>query len=57
VNCQPQQVIDRIVADLRPGAIILLHEGAAHGQNLTIIEAVLQAIQARGLQATLPHNP
>ncbi len=57
VNCQPQQVIDRIVADLRPGAIILLHEGAAHGHNLVIIDAVLQAIQARGLRAALPVDP
>ena len=54
VDCQPQVVIDRIVAQLRPGAIVLLHEGAAHGHNLAIIEAVLQALQARGLEAVLP---
>ncbi|WP_315386749.1 polysaccharide deacetylase family protein [uncultured Stenotrophomonas sp.] len=57
VDCEPQQVVDRVVADLRPGAIVLLHEGAAHGHNLAIIEAVLQAVQARGLQAVLPDAP
>lgn len=57
VDCQPQVVVDRIVARLRPGAIVLLHEGAAHGHNLGIIEAVLQAIQARGLSAALPLPP
>jgi peptidoglycan/xylan/chitin deacetylase (PgdA/CDA1 family) len=54
VNCQPQQVIDRIVPDLRAGSIVLLHEGAAHGHNLAIIAAVLEAAQARGLRAELP---
>jgi peptidoglycan/xylan/chitin deacetylase (PgdA/CDA1 family) len=54
VNCQPQQVVDRITATLRPGAIVLLHEGAAHGHNLAIIESILKAIQTRGLRAVLP---
>ena len=54
VQCQPQAVVQRISADLRPGAIVLLHEGAAHGHTLAIIEAVLQELQARGLSARLP---
>jgi peptidoglycan/xylan/chitin deacetylase (PgdA/CDA1 family) len=54
VDCQPAAVVERIVADLGPGAIVLLHEGAAHGHNLAIIEAVLQALQDRGLSAVLP---
>jgi len=47
-------VVERITRDLVPGSIVLLHEGAAHGHNLAIIEAVLQAVQARGLHAGLP---
>ncbi len=54
VNCTPESVLARIVPDLAPGAIVLLHEGAAHGHNLAIIEAVLQQLQARGLRARLP---
>ena len=54
VACQPQDVVRRSAADLRPGAIVLLHEGSAHGHNLAIIEGVLEQLQARGLQARLP---
>ena len=54
VACEPQDVVARIAAQLGPGAIVLLHEGAAHGHNLAIIEAVLQALQDRGLRAELP---
>lgn len=54
VDCDPQVVVQRIAADLQPGAIVLLHEGAAHGHNLAIIEAVLLQLLARGLQARLP---
>ena len=51
---QPAAVTQRIVRDLVPGAIVLLHEGAAHGHILAIVEAVLQQLQVRGLQARLP---
>ncbi|WP_294996756.1 polysaccharide deacetylase family protein [uncultured Stenotrophomonas sp.] len=54
IGCTAQGVLDRLLPDLRPGAIVLLHEGAAHGQNLQIIERVLQALEARGLRAELP---
>lgn len=54
VDCQPQKVIERISADLAPGAIVLLHEGAAHGHNLAILDAVLQQLRARGLRAQAP---
>lgn len=54
VGCTPQGVLARLLPDLRPGAIVLLHEGAAHGHNQVIIERVLQALQARGLKARLP---
>ncbi|MCY1461312.1 hypothetical protein D9M71_789570 [compost metagenome] len=56
VGCEPQVVVQRIARDLAPGAIVLLHEGAAHGHNLAIIEAVLQQLQAKGLQARLPQG-
>lgn len=57
VDCQPQQVIGRISPQLKPGAIVLLHEGAAHGHARVIIEAILEELQARGLQARIPVEP
>jgi peptidoglycan/xylan/chitin deacetylase (PgdA/CDA1 family) len=56
VGCTPEGVMARIAPDLQPGAIVLLHEGAGHGQNLAIIEAVLEQLQARGLRARLPQR-
>ncbi len=54
VDCTAAQALARLLPDLRPGAIVLLHEGAAHGQNPAIIEGVLCALAERGLQARLP---
>lgn len=54
VTCTPDQVLARIEPDLRPGAIVLLHEGAGHGHNLQILERLLGLLQARGLGAGLP---
>ncbi len=54
VGCEPTTSIARVVRDLAPGAIVLLHEGAAHGHNPTILRGVLEALDARGLQARLP---
>lgn len=46
--------VDRVVARLsrgiKPGAIILLHEGAAHGRSVFILRRVLEVIAARGLR-------
>lgn len=54
VDCTVQGVLQRLLPDLRPGAVVLLHEGAAHGHNLAIIEGVLQALQQRRLAARTP---
>ncbi|KAB7767893.1 polysaccharide deacetylase family protein [Xanthomonas maliensis] len=54
VRCDPHATVERIVRDLAPGAIVLLHEGAAHGHNLTILRGVLDALRARGLVARQP---
>ena len=48
------KVVARIVGKLQPGAIVLLHEGAAHGNNLPILEGVLLAMRERGYQSVLP---
>ncbi len=54
VRCEPDATVARIVRDLRPGAIVLLHEGAAHGHNLTILRGVLDAMRVRGLVGIVP---
>ena len=54
VNCQPQDVLARVLPALKPGAIVLLHEGARHGHNLAIIGGVLDALKANGLRARAP---
>lgn len=54
VDCDPDKVVARILRDLRPGAIVLLHEGAAHGHNPVILERVLQAVRQRGYMTVAP---
>ena len=56
VRGEPDKVVARIVGQLQPGAIVLLHEGAAHGHNLAIIEGVLEAMRERGYTASCPRT-
>jgi len=56
VRGETAKVVARICAQLQPGAIVLLHEGAPHGNNLAIVEGVLQALQQRGYSAILPED-
>jgi peptidoglycan/xylan/chitin deacetylase (PgdA/CDA1 family) len=56
VRGEPGKVVSRIVARLQPGAIVLLHEGAPHGNNLAIIEGVLEAMRERDYTAILPEH-
>ncbi|HLM53291.1 MAG TPA: polysaccharide deacetylase family protein, partial [Pseudoxanthomonas sp.] len=39
-----------------PGAIVLLHEGAPHGNNVAIAEGVLRAMRERGYASVLPDD-
>ena len=50
----PQTVVARIERGLSPGAIVLLHEGAAHGGNLATLAALLTRLDALGYRAVLP---
>jgi peptidoglycan/xylan/chitin deacetylase (PgdA/CDA1 family) len=54
VSGRPDQVARRVSAGLRPGAIVLLHEGAPHGHSVAILRRVLEAATARGLTTVLP---
>ena len=50
----PQAVARRIEKQLKPGAIVLLHEGAKHGRNVETIRVVLERLAARGYRAVVP---
>ncbi len=58
VIAQPAEVVERICRDLRPGAIILLHEGrtARDGTpvNVRALALLLAELTARGYRCTLP---
>ena len=54
VEADIDKVVSRIAADLAPGAIVLLHEGAAHGRNVAMVAGVLQRMRDAGLHAMLP---
>jgi hypothetical protein len=49
-------VLALIERQLQPGAIVLLHEGAAHGRNVETLGLVLQRLQALGYRSVLPEE-
>lgn len=53
-HCDPDAVLARLERGLRPGAIVLLHEGAPHGHNVAIIGRLLARLQALGYAAAVP---
>ena len=54
VNCRPDQALARIIRDIAPGAIVLLHEGAAHGHNVAILAQLLAWLDAEGYRTVVP---
>ena len=54
VAADPAAVVARIERDLRPGAIVLLHEGARHGRNVEVLALLLQRLDALGYRTVLP---
>lgn len=56
VKADPQDVVDRIERALAPGAIVLLHEGAAHGRNVETISLLLKRLDVLGYRTTLPEQ-
>lgn len=54
VQADPARSLARIERGLGPGAIVLLHEGAAHGRNVELLALLLQRLRERGYRAVLP---
>jgi len=57
VVADPEAVWQRLQKGLCPGAVLLLHEGAAHGQSVAILARVLQQLDAQGYRCVLPALP
>lgn len=53
-SADPARVWARIERGLRPGAIVLLHDGARHGASAAIVRHVLRELDARGYRSVLP---
>lgn len=54
VEADPQTVVARIERNLAPGAIVLLHEGAAHGRNVETLSLLLKRLETLGYRTMLP---
>lgn len=54
----PQRVVDRVMSRIRPGAIVLMHEGERLNPAVRVraIDLLLTASLARGLQCTRPRE-
>ncbi|HRO25805.1 MAG TPA: polysaccharide deacetylase family protein, partial [Luteimonas sp.] len=54
VDGDVSRVLAKLERGLAPGAIVLLHEGAAHGRNVEMVAKLLQRLDALGYRTTLP---
>lgn len=54
VAADPDAVVARIERGLHPGAIVLMHEGAAHGRNVEMMTLLLDRLAALGYRTVLP---
>jgi peptidoglycan/xylan/chitin deacetylase (PgdA/CDA1 family) len=56
VQADADRVVQAIERQLTPGAIVLLHEGAAHGCNLDAMALLLHRLDALGYRTLLPES-
>ena len=56
VSASPSAVVQRIERKLAPGAIVLMHEGAAHGRNVETIQLLLRQLDAQGYRCVVPSD-
>ena len=56
VKANDADVIARIEKALAPGAIILMHEGAPHGRNVSQLSQLLVRLEALGYSTVLPES-
>jgi peptidoglycan/xylan/chitin deacetylase (PgdA/CDA1 family) len=56
VVADPRKAVALVERQLRPGAIVLMHEGAPHGRNLEGMALLLQRLEALGYRTLLPEE-
>ena len=56
VEQDPVVVVTRLEGGLAPGAIVLLHEGAAHGRSVETLALWLRRMDERGYRSVLPED-
>jgi peptidoglycan/xylan/chitin deacetylase (PgdA/CDA1 family) len=56
VVADPRKVVAMVERHLRPGANVLMHEGAPHGRNLEGMALLLQRLDALGYGTLLPEE-
>jgi peptidoglycan-N-acetylglucosamine deacetylase len=54
VRSDPREILARILPHLRPGAIIVLHQGSGH--SLRVLEYVIDALKKRGYAFVIPED-
>jgi peptidoglycan/xylan/chitin deacetylase (PgdA/CDA1 family) len=54
VAADPARAVARMERQFVPGAIVLLHEGAGHGNNVAILARLLQRLDELGYRTVLP---
>ena len=58
ITHHPDKVVSRIMANLSPGAIILIHDGAVKGMEpgarARTLENLLVSLKAKGYETILP---
>ncbi|GAB3730407.1 polysaccharide deacetylase family protein [Luteimonas pelagia] len=54
VDGDPERSAARIIRDITPGAIVLLHEGARHGRNVEQLRVLLERLGPAGYRCVLP---
>lgn len=61
VSTDRDAIVSRLIAGMRPGAILLMHEGMRDPQGRSVIAdtlpRVLEALASRGLRTSLPTQP
>lgn len=55
-NPSPDVVLRRIMNDIRPGGIIMLHESGKSGSRVETIELLLERLSEKGYRCVIPQN-
>ncbi|HUF62679.1 MAG TPA: polysaccharide deacetylase family protein [Verrucomicrobiales bacterium] len=55
IPCDPERVVDRLTRRMRPGDILLIHQGRA--ESVEVLRRLLERLDAAGYRCVLPGHP